>query len=151
MSGRRFRISVSEGNVISDFMVKENGKTIMECRELVSDSTVGSKNAVVFRVVFGPRAEHSKHRHKNCDEIVYCLSGRGAEGIEEEENKYREHEYVPGTIMYLPKGVAHYTRNLDYFEPLVLIGIFPGVSNMSKNATGYESMGEISSSERSLE
>lgn len=150
MSERKHRITVSEGNLIPDFIVTENGKTIMECRELVSDSTVDSKNAVVFRVVFGPRAEHSKHRHMNCDEIVYCLSGRGAEGIEEEQNNYREYEYVPGTIMYLPKEVAHYTRNLDYFEPLILIGIFPGVSNMSKKATGYESMGEISQSERFL-
>jgi len=150
MSGRKFKVSIGEGKVTPEFIVKENDKIIMECRELISDSTVGSKNVVVFRVVFGPGAEHSKHRHINCDEMVYCISGRGAEGIKENKGEYKEYEYTPGTVMYVPKGVAHYTRNLDYFEPFVCIGIFPGISNMDKNTTGYETMGEISLKDRVL-
>jgi hypothetical protein len=50
--------------------------------------------------------------------------------------------------MRLPKGVGHYTRNLDNFESLELIGIFTGVSNMDKETTGYESLGEILDHER---
>jgi quercetin dioxygenase-like cupin family protein len=146
----KFRISISEGNITPDFVVVKNDKVLMECREMISKSTVGSKNAVIFRVVFAPGAEHSKHRHMNCDEMVYCLSGRGAEGIEVEDRKYEEYEYVPGVIIYVPKGTAHYTRNLDIFEPLVLIGFFPGVSSMDKKDTGYEPLGEITSSERVL-
>lgn len=150
MSEKKYKVTISEGNIMPEFVVMKEDKVIMECRELISNCTVGSKAAVVFRVVFGPGAEHLKHRHMNCDEIVYCLSGRGAEGIEDGDKKYQEYEYVPGVTIYVPRGTAHYTRNLDSFEPLVLIGFFPGVSGMDKKETGYESMGEITSSERVL-
>jgi mannose-6-phosphate isomerase-like protein (cupin superfamily) len=148
MLEKKFKVSVSEGNIKPEFVYIKNGITTFECRELISEATIGEKNIVVFRAIFGPREEHSKHHHMNCDEIVYCVSGRGAEGIQIKANEYKEYEYTPGVIMRLPKGVGHYTRNLDNFESLELIGIFTGVSNMDKETTGYESLGEILDHER---
>jgi cupin superfamily acireductone dioxygenase involved in methionine salvage len=86
----------------------------------------------------------------NCDEIVYCVAGRGAEGIEVSKGVWKEFEYVPGVIMHLPKGTAHYTRNPDYFENLELIGIFIGVPNMDKKTTGYRSKGKVLKSEKTI-
>lgn len=148
MLGKKFKVSLSEGSIKPEFVYTKNGITTFECRELISEDTIGAQEVVVFRAVFGPREEHSKHLHKNCDEIVYCVSGRGAEGIEVKEGEWKEYEYVPGVIMYLPKGTAHYTRNPDYFENLELIGIFLGVPNMDKDTTGYESRGEVLSHEK---
>ncbi len=83
--------------------------------------------------VFGPREEHAKHKHTTCDEIVFCVPGRGVEGIETSPGKFEELEYAPGTTLRLPRGVGHCTRNPDYFENLHLVGIFVGVPNMDKD------------------
>lgn len=148
MSEKKYKVSISEGNIKPEFVNIKNGITTFECRELISEATIGVKDIVVFRALFGPKEEHSKHHHMNCAEIVYCISGRGAEGIQVKEDEYKEYEYTPGVIMYLPKGVGHYTRNLDSFESLELICIFTGVPNMDKETTGYESLGEILDHER---
>jgi quercetin dioxygenase-like cupin family protein len=148
MAERKFKVSVSEGVVKPEFVYTKKGVTTFECRELISEATTGARNVVVFRAVFGPREEHPKHAHLNCDEIVYCVAGRGAEGIEVKKGEWREYEYVPGVIMHLPKGTAHYTRNPDYFQNLELIGIFLGVPNMEKKSTGYRSRGKIRKSEK---
>ena len=150
MAGKNFKVSISEGIVKPEFVYTKKGVTTFECRELISEATTGAKDVVVFRAVFGPREEHAKHVHLNCDEIVYCVSGRGAEGIEVRKGEWQEYEYLPGVIMHLPKGTAHYTRNPDYFQPLELIGIFLGVPNMDKKTTGYRSRGKILKHEKTI-
>jgi quercetin dioxygenase-like cupin family protein len=148
MPVRKFSVGLGEGAMKHEFFRVKDGTTTFECRELVSAETNGSENICVFKAVFGPREEHGKHRHTECDEIVYCISGRGVEGIEVEPGKWQEFEYVPGTTMYLPAGRGHYTRNPDYFENLHLLGIFLGVRNMEKDTTGYIALGDIEDSEK---
>ena len=143
MPKKVFKVSISEGIVKPEFVYTKDGVTTFECRELISEATTGATNVVVFRAIFGPREVHSKHAHMNYAEIVYCVSGRGAEGIEVSKGEWKEFEYVPGVIMHLPKGTGHYTRNPDYFENLELIGIFVGVPNMDKKTTGYRSKGKV--------
>lgn len=142
---KNLSVSSSRAYISPEFFVRKNGVVTFDCRELISDKTVESKDICVFQAVFGPREAHGKHRHTKCDEIVYCVSGRGAEWI-----NGVEYEYTPGVIMYVPKGEPHWTRNLDYFQPLILIGIFSGVNNMDKKTTGYESLGEILPGEMKL-
>jgi quercetin dioxygenase-like cupin family protein len=148
MPVKKFKSSISEGILKPEFIYVKDGVTTFECRELISEAATGAKNVCIFRAVFGPREEHSKHLHMNCDEIVYCVKGRGAEGIEVSKGVWKEYEYVPGVIMHLPKGTAHYTRNPDYFENLELIGIFLDVPNMDKKTTGYKSKGKVLKSEK---
>lgn len=150
MSVWKFSIGLGEAAIKHEFVHKKGDITTFECRELVSAETNGSDNICLFKAVFGPREEHAKHRHTKCDEIVYCISGRGVEGIEVEPGKWQEFEYVPGTTMYLPAGRGHYTRNPDYFENLHLLGIFLGVPNMDKETTGYVSEGEIRDDEKTI-
>ena len=102
---------------------------------------VRKSGVTTFEIGPGPREEHAKHKHTTCDEIVYCVSGRGVEGIETSPGKFEEFEYAAGTTLHLPRGVGHYTRNPDYFENLHLVGIFVGVPNMDKETTGYVSLG----------
>ncbi len=147
---KKFAVPLSEGIIKPEFVYEKGGITTFECRELISKDTIGAKDIVLFRAIFGPREAHSKHLHRKCVEIVHCLAGRGVEGIEVEPGVYREFEYVPGLTIYLPKGTGHYTRNPEYFENLFLLGIFLGVGDMDKATTGYESLGEIHESEMTL-
>jgi len=139
-----------ESVVKHEFVYAKNGVTTFECRELISREANGSENIRVFKAVFGPREEHAKHKHTACDEIVYCVSGRGVEGIEVAPGKFEEFEYFPGMTLHLPTGVGHYTRNPDYFENLHLIGIFVGVPDMNKETTGYFSLGSITEAEKTV-
>lgn len=150
MTIKKYQVGLGEGVIKHEFVHVKDGVTTFECRELISRDANGSEKICVFKAVFGPREEHSKHRHTKCDEIVHCVAGRGVEGIEVEPGKYKEFEYVPGTTMYLPTGTGHYTRNPDYFENLHLVGIFLGVPDMNKETTGYVAEGEIQESEKTL-
>jgi quercetin dioxygenase-like cupin family protein len=150
MAIKKYKVGIGEGIIKNEFVRVKNGTTMFECRELISSEANGSEKICVFKAVFGPREEHSKHRHSKCDEIVHCVAGRGVEGIEVEPGKYKEFEYVPGTTMYLPTGTGHYTRNPDYFENLHLVGIFLGVPDMDKETTGYAAAGEIQEVEKTL-
>jgi oxalate decarboxylase/phosphoglucose isomerase-like protein (cupin superfamily) len=141
-------IPLGEAVVKHEFVYEKNGITTFECRELISREANGAENICVFKAVFGPREEHAKHKHTTCDEIVFCVSGRGVEGIETSTGKFEEFEYTAGTTLHLPRGVGHYTRNPDYFENLHLVGIFVGVPNMDKETTGYVSLGAIIDGEK---
>ena len=142
---RNLCFSVSKGFISPEFIKKKDGVVTFEARELISDKTVGSKDICVFHAVYGPGEILGKHKHTKCDEIVYCISGRGAEWIDGVE-----YEFAPGIIAYVPKGKPHWGRNLDYFNPLILVGIFTGVKNMDKQTIGYEALGEILPGEMKL-
>ena len=143
-------VKPGESVVKHEFVYEKNGVTTFECRELISRQANGAENICVFKAVFGPREEHAKHKHTTCDEIVYCVSGRGVEGIEVAPGKFEEFEYFPGMTLHLPTGVGHYTRNPDYFEHLLLIGIFVGVPDMNKETTGYVSLGSITDADKTV-
>lgn len=109
-------VPLGEAIVKHEFVYQKHGVTTFECRELISREANGAEDICVFKAVFGPREEHAKHKHTTCDEIVFCVSGRGVEGIETSPGKFEEFEYAPGTTLHLPRGVGHYTRNPDYFR-----------------------------------
>ncbi|HZP21641.1 MAG TPA: cupin domain-containing protein [Bauldia sp.] len=150
MGIRKNVVKMGESVISPEFVYTRNGLTTFECREMISREANGSEQICVFKCVFAPREAHDKHKHTQCDEIIFCISGRGVEGIETSPGVFVEHEYVPGTALHLPKGVGHYTRNPDYFENLHLVGIFVGVHDMRKETTGYVSLGEITPAEMTV-
>ena len=95
-------VPLGEAVVKHEFVYEKNGVTTFECRELISREANGAENICVFKAVFGPREEHAKHKHTTCDEIVFCVSGRGVEGIETSPGQFEEFEYAPGTTLHLP-------------------------------------------------
>ena len=86
-------VPLGEAVVKHEFVYEKNGVTTFECRELISREANGAENICVFKAVFGPREEHAKHKHTTCDEIVFCVSGRGVEGIETSPGQFEEFEY----------------------------------------------------------
>ena len=66
-----------------------------------------------------PGASIGLHTHEDSCEVIYCISGRGAEvcdGVAE--------TLLPGQVHYCPKGHTHTLRN-DGEEDLVFIATVP--------------------------
>ncbi|NQV54873.1 MAG: cupin domain-containing protein, partial [Rhodospirillales bacterium] len=90
----------------------------------------------LFRAKFMPGAVHKKHRHENCDEIYYILSGEGLAGAGDDRVEVRG-----GHFHYIPKGVEHWLHNLSESEPLEVVGIYVDAGNVIE--TGYVYMGDV--------
>ena len=75
MAIKKYKVGMGEGVIKHEFVKVKDGMTTFECRELISHEANGSEKICVFKAVFGPREEHSKHRHTKCYEIVHCVAG----------------------------------------------------------------------------
>ena len=83
-----------------------------------------------------PGAIHKKHRHDNCDEITYIISGRGLSGTGPDRAEVRG-----GHFHYIPKGVEHWCVNLSKTEPIEVIGLYIGAGSVEES--GYVYMGDV--------
>lgn len=93
-------------------------------------------SSTLFRARFFPGSVHKKHRHDNCDEIYYVISGHGLAGAGADRV-----EVHGGHFHYIPAGVEHWLHNLSDTEPLEVAGIYVGAGGVA--ATGYAFMGEV--------
>jgi quercetin dioxygenase-like cupin family protein len=93
-------------------------------------------STTVFRARFLPGALHKKHRHDNCEEIYYVISGHGIAGAGPDRAEVRG-----GHFHYIPKGVEHWLYNLSPTEPIEVVGIYIGAGNVAE--TGYVFMGDV--------
>ncbi len=70
--------------------------------------------------VSSPGNEHrGPHSHRDCEECIHVLSGRGLFCTDEGEKALQ-----PGDTVLVPPGEAHVTRNIGE-TPLVLLCFFP--------------------------
>jgi mannose-6-phosphate isomerase-like protein (cupin superfamily) len=72
------------------------------------------------------------HRHRDFEECIYVLSGRGVMRAES-----GEHAVGSGDILLVPAGEKHMTVNTGN-EPLVLLCFFP-VADVSAGTTEFTS------------
>ena len=93
-------------------------------------------STTLFRARFFPGAVHKKHRHDNCEEIYYVISGHGLAGAGPDRVEVRG-----GHFHYIPKGVEHWLYNLSQSEPIEVVGIYIGAGNVGE--TGYVYMGDV--------
>jgi mannose-6-phosphate isomerase-like protein (cupin superfamily) len=93
-------------------------------------------STTLFRARFFPGAVHKKHRHDNCEEIYYIISGHGLAGAGPDRVEVRG-----GHFHYIPKGVEHWLHNLSPTEPIEVVGIYIGAGSVEE--TGYVYMGEV--------
>jgi quercetin dioxygenase-like cupin family protein len=100
----------------------------MDIRFLISRETVGSDRVCFWRTVFREQSAHEKHLHRNSAEVMYCVAGRGWGGVGDQE-----HEMLPGTAVYIPKGTVHWARPAAYFE---IVGLYTDVGSLEES--GYE-------------
>ncbi len=93
-------------------------------------------STTVFRARFFPGAVHKKHRHDNCEEIYYIISGHGLAGAGDDRVEVRG-----GHFHYIPPGVEHWLSNLSDTEPIEAIGLYIGSGSVED--TGYVYMGDV--------
>ena len=93
-------------------------------------------SSTMFRARFMPGAIHHKHRHENCDEIYYVISGHGLAGAGPDRVEVRG-----GHHHFVPKGVEHWLYNLSDTEPIEVVGLYDRAGSVEE--TGYVYMGEI--------
>ncbi len=118
----RERMNEGEGWSITDFRLplgKHNGS-----------------GTTLFRARFFPGAAHKKHRHDNCEEIYYVISGHGLAGAGADRVEVRG-----GHFHYIPKGVEHWLHNLSASDPIEAVGVYIGSGSVEE--TGYVYMGDV--------
>lgn len=77
----------------------------------------GSKDLIVVRVEVGPGGGHPFHMHPDMDEVIYILSGKAEQWIEQEKRVLKAGESV-----FVPKKMVHATFNATD-EPLSFLAI----------------------------
>ena len=93
-------------------------------------------STTLFRARFFPGAVHKKHRHDNCEEIYYIISGHGLAGAGDDRVEVRG-----GHFHYIPPGVEHWLYNLSDTEPVEAVGLYIGSGSVED--TGYVYMGDV--------
>ncbi|MGA2401136.1 MAG: cupin domain-containing protein [Syntrophobacteraceae bacterium] len=97
---------------------------------LVDKDTVGAEDITFAYCRFeAETSSHKKHIHKDAEEIIYILSGKGISGIGETEV-----EMCPGDTMFVPRGAVHWFFN-PFHDPVEMIFIY---SRPSLKSAGYE-------------
>lgn len=85
----------------------------------VDRDTVGAQDISFGYSRFAPKkAMHKKHRHNDCEEIMYVLKGRGVGGCEDIDTMY-----FPGDVIFIPRGAEHYLYN-PFDEPLEILFLY---------------------------
>jgi quercetin dioxygenase-like cupin family protein len=131
----RYRITLDDVKPLP--VTESEGFVGMDSRVLLSDETVGSKDACMFRALFPPGAEHGDHVHDDSDELLYGLSGVGIQTIDGEDYDIR-----PGVAIFIPRYAVHSMRNVSRDEDLEVLGVYPTAPNLDK--TGYRYLGQSS-------
>lgn len=112
-----------EGWAISEFRLPISGRH--------------GSSTTMFHSVFRPGSTHSRHLHRNCDEIAVYLKGRGVVGQGAERAEVR-----PGHCRLIPKGAEHFFHNETKDEDGLVIGFYVGAKDVKD--TGYEFRGNVS-------
>ena len=98
--------------------------------------THNGSSTTLFRARFLPGAVHKKHRHENCEEIYYVISGHGLAGAGADRVEVRG-----GHFHYVPAGVEHWLHNLSETDPIEVVGIYIGAGSVAE--TGYVYIGDV--------
>ena len=127
-------IFVHLDDVAPENMDKGDGWHITDFR--LPLSARNGSGSTLFRARFMPGAVHAKHRHENCEEIYYIISGHGLAGAGSDRV-----EVHGGQFHFIPSGVEHFMHNLSETEPIEAVGIYVGAGSVKD--TGYVFMGNV--------
>ena len=127
-------IFVHLDDVTPENMDKGDGWHITDFR--LPLSARNGATSTLFRARFFPGAVHAKHRHENCDEIYFVISGHGLAGAGPDRV-----EVHGGQFHFIPSGVEHWMHNLSDSDPIEAVGIYVGAGNVKD--TGYVFMGNV--------
>ena len=92
-------------------------------------------------VLLEPGKGHVRHNHPGVEEILYVISGRGVQMVEQPDGQggMREvcREVGPGVLVHIPPDVYHETINTGW-EPLKILAIYapPGPEALLREMPG---------------
>ncbi|KUO78294.1 MAG: cupin [Desulfosporosinus sp. BRH_c37] len=85
----------------------------------IDKDTVGAEDITFAYCKFESKtSSHKKHIHKDAEEVIYILSGRGMSGVGDTEM-----EMGKGDTMFIPRGAIHWFYN-PFLEPVEMIFIY---------------------------
>ena len=97
---------------------------------LVDEKTVGAEDVTFAYCRFEAQtASHKKHVHKDAEEVIYILSGRGISGVNETEMPMKQ-----GETMFIPRGAVHWFYN-PFDEPVEMLFVY---TRPSLQSAGYK-------------
>lgn len=103
----------------------DNAKRIV----LVDQDTVGAEDLTFAYCRFEAKTStHKKHVHKDAEEVIYILSGKGISGLGETEE-----EMTQGDTMFVPRGAVHWFYN-PFDEPVEMLFVY---TRPSLKSAGY--------------
>jgi mannose-6-phosphate isomerase-like protein (cupin superfamily) len=103
----------------------DNAKRVV----LVDKDTVGAEDITFAYCRFeAETSSHKKHIHKDAEEVIYILSGRGISGIGDTEVAMKQ-----GDAMFVPRGAVHWFYN-PFPDPVEMIFIY---TRPSLKSAGY--------------
>jgi len=103
----------------------DNAKRIV----LVDQKTVGAEDITFAYCKFEAKtATHKKHIHKDAEEVIYILSGKGISGVNDTEVEMRA-----GETMFVPRGAVHWFYN-PFDEPVEMLFVY---TRPSLQSAGY--------------
>lgn len=104
----------------------DNAKRIV----LVDKDTVGAEDITFAYCKFeAMTSNHKKHVHRDAEEVIYILSGKGISGLNE-----KEVEMAQGDTMFVPRGTVHWFYN-PFDEPVEMIFVY---TRPSLKSAGYQ-------------
>lgn len=96
---------------------------------LVDQKTVGAEDITFAYCKFEAKtATHKKHIHKDAEEVIYILSGKGISGVNDTEV-----EMGKGETMFVPRGAVHWFYN-PFDEPVEMLFVY---TRPSLQSAGY--------------
>ena len=120
-------------------MDKGDGWLITEFRLPFSERQGAA--TTMFHARFNPGSVHKKHRHTNCEEIYYLVSGTGIAGAGGATEEIRA-----GHFHYVPADTEHWLVNANADVPIEVIGWYLGAGSVA--ATGYTYAGDVTEADR---
>lgn len=104
----------------------ENAKRVV----LVDKDTVGAEDITFAYCKFeAETSSHKKHVHKDAEEVIYILSGRGMSGLEDKEIEMKQ-----GDTTFVPRGAVHWFYN-PFPEAVEMIFVY---TRPSLKSAGYQ-------------
>jgi len=130
---KSFKVNVQ--SVKPDETLKpEHGWINMILRWIINEKTMNSEFGVLGYTIFPPGGQHAPHIHENAEEYVMIVKGHGISSSGEEE-----YEVGPGDVVFIPRGVVHFTKNTSETENLEIFFVYAGAPSLEK--AGYKPVG----------
>ena len=83
----------------------------------------GAHQITAGMVILAPGKGHTRHNHPGVEEILYIISGKGVQMVEDPAGQPVRRPVAAGDLVHIPADVFHETINTGW-EPLRLLAVY---------------------------